>query len=76
MPALRPVHFQRLVRVFEQAGFRNDRQEADHLIYVKAGVRRPIMIPMYQAVPLFIIKNRLRTPGISRDRYFEFLKDS
>lgn len=76
MPALRPVHFQRLVRVFEQDGFRYDRQEGDHLIYVKAGVRRPIVIPMYHAVPLFIIKNLLRTSGMSRERYFELLKDS
>jgi len=51
MPALRPVYFQRLVRVFEQDGFRYDRQEGDHLIYVKAGVRRPLVIPMYHAVP-------------------------
>ena len=76
MPALRPVHFQRLVRVFEQDGFRYDRQEGDHLIHVKAGVRRPVVIPMYHAVPLFIIKNSLRTSGISRERYFELLQDS
>ena len=76
MPALRPVHFKRLVNVFEQDGFRYDRHEGDHLIYVKAGVRRPIVIPMYQAVPLFIIKNLLRTSGMSRERYFELLKNS
>ena len=76
MPALRPVHFQRLVRVFEQDGFRYHRQEGDHLIYVKAGVRRPIVIPAYHAVPLFIIKNLLRTSGMSRERYFELLKDA
>jgi predicted RNA binding protein YcfA (HicA-like mRNA interferase family) len=76
MPALRPLHFHRLIRVFEQDGFRFDRQEGDHRIYVKAGVRRPIVIPMYRAVPLFIIKNLLRTSGMSRERYFELLKDS
>ena len=76
MPALRPVHFQRLIRVFEQDGFRFDRQEGDHRVYVKAGVRRPIVIPMYHAVPLFIIKNLLRTSGMSRERYFELLEDS
>ena len=76
MPALRPVHFQRLIRVFERDGFRFDRQEGDHRVYVKAGVRRPIVIPMYHAVPLFIIKNLLRTSGMSRERYFELLQDS
>ena len=60
--------------MFEQDGFRFDRQEGDHRIYVKAGVRRPIVIPMYRAVPVFIIKNLLRTSGMSRERYFELLK--
>jgi hypothetical protein len=31
------------------------------------------VIPKYAAVPVFIIKNNLRTGGISRDRYFELL---
>lgn len=74
MAALRPVHYQRLIGVFEQEGFRFDRQEGDHLIYVKAGVRRPLVIPTYRTVPIFIIKNLLRTSGMSRERYFELLR--
>jgi len=76
MAAIRPVHFQRLIRVFEQDGFRFDRQVGDHLIYVRAGVRRPLVIPMYRAVPVFIVKNLLRTSGMSRERYFELLNES
>ena len=75
MPAIRPVPFQRLVRIFGQDGFTYDRQEGDHRIYVKAGVKRPLVIPTYHAVPIFIIKNLLRTSGMSRDRYFELLKE-
>ena len=74
MAAIRPVPYQSLVRVFEQDGFRYDRQEGDHRIYVKAGVRRPLVIPTYHAVPVFIIKNLLRTSGMSRERYFELLR--
>jgi predicted RNA binding protein YcfA (HicA-like mRNA interferase family) len=76
MAAIRPVHYQSLIRVFEQDGFRFARQEGDHRIYVKAGVRRPLVIPMYRAIPVFIIKNLLRTSGMSRERYFELLKES
>lgn len=76
MAAIRPVHFQRLIHVFEQDGFRFDRQEGDHLIYVKAGVRRPLVIPMYRAVPVFVIKNLLRTSSMPRQRYFDLLKES
>ena len=57
MAAIRPVHFQILIRVFEQDGFLFDRQEGDHRIYAKAGLKRPLVIPLYRAVPVFIIKN-------------------
>ncbi len=76
MAAIRPVHFQVLIRVFEQDGFSFDRQEGDHRIYIKAGLKRPLVIPLYRAVPVFIIKNLLRTSGMSRERYFELLKDA
>jgi len=45
MPAIRPVPYHRLVHVFEQDGFRYARTERDHEIYVKQGVRRPLVIP-------------------------------
>ena len=62
--------------MFEKDGFRFDRQEGDHRIYVKAGMLRPLVIPMYRAVPVFNIKNLLRTSGISRERYFGLLRTS
>jgi predicted RNA binding protein YcfA (HicA-like mRNA interferase family) len=73
MPALRPVPNSTLVAVFEQDGFVFDRQRGDHLIYTKAGVIRPLVIPAYHEVPVFIIKNPLRTAAMSRERYFELL---
>lgn len=74
MPAIKPVGYKRLVKVFEQEGFTFNRQSGDHLIYVKPGIKRPVVIPMYDAVPVFIIKNLLRTAGMSRERYFELLE--
>jgi len=74
MPPLNPVHYRRLVSIFEKEGFRFARQNGDHLIYTKAGCKRPLVIPMYHAVPVFIIKNLLQTSGFSRDRYFELLE--
>lgn len=79
MPALRPVHYSALVKVFERDGFTFCRQSGDHLIYTKAAkysnaaVIRPLVIPAYHEVPVFIIKNLLRTAGMSRERYFELL---
>jgi predicted RNA binding protein YcfA (HicA-like mRNA interferase family) len=75
MPAIKPVSYQVLVKIFEQDGFTFDRQRGDHLIYTKSGAKRPIVIPMYSAVPVFIIKNLLRTSGMSRERYFDLLEN-
>ena len=43
------------------------------MIYTKRGVLRPIVIPKYTNIPVFIIKNNLRSGGINRERYFELL---
>lgn len=73
MPPLRPVSYKTLTRVFEQDAFVFRRQHGDHLIYTKPGVRRPLVVPTYDEVPVFIIKNLLRSAGMSRERYFELL---
>jgi hypothetical protein len=48
------------------------------MVFTKPGVIRPVVIPKYAALPVFIIKNNLiknnlRTARISRERYFELL---
>ena len=71
MPRLSAVSYRELVKVFEADGFRCVRIEGDHLVFTKLGVIRPVVIPKYAAVPVFIIKNNLRTAGMSLDRYFK-----
>lgn len=73
MPRLVPVHYRKLVKVFESFGFVLDRTEGDHLIYIKPDVKRPIVIPTYREVPVFIIKNNLEVAGISREEFFRLL---
>jgi len=51
----------------EKAGFKCVRTECDLFVYVKPGVARPVVIPDWDEVPVLIIKNNLRTAGISRD---------
>ncbi len=70
---LRPLPWEKLVRIFERDGFTIVRQEGDHLVLTKAAIARPLVIPRYHAVPVFIIRNNLRTAGMSRDRFFELL---
>ena len=73
MPKLSPVSYKRLARVLEAEGFSCVRIEGDHMVFTKPAVSRPVVIPKYAAVPVFVIKNNLRTAGISRERYFELL---
>ena len=73
MPRITPVHWTALEKVFLAAGFRFARQEGSHRAYIKLGISRPIVIPTYDEIPVAIIRNNLRTAGISRDEYFRLL---
>ncbi len=74
MPKFAPTDWRKLEKVFLEAGFRFARQEGSHRSYVKAGVSRPVVIPAYREVPVFVIRNNLKTAGISRDEYFRLLE--
>jgi predicted RNA binding protein YcfA (HicA-like mRNA interferase family) len=73
MAAIKPIHYSKLVRVFELDGWIHSRTKDDHLSLIKPGYKRPVVIPKWDLVPLFIIQNNLRTAGMSRERYFELL---
>jgi len=73
MPKISPVSYSKLVKVFKKIGFKIVREESSHLMLVKDGVLRPVVIPKYSAIPVFIIKNNLRVAGISREDYFKLL---
>ena len=74
MPKFSPEHWPTVEAVFLAAGFRFARQEGSHRSYVKNEVARPVVIPAYKDVPVFIIRNNLKTAGLSRDDYFSLLE--
>jgi len=47
----------------------------DHRIYKRADLKRPIVIPADDELPVFIIRNNLRTLGLSHEEYLELLKN-
>ena len=74
MPKITPVDYRTLIRVFELDGFTVKRQKGDHIILVKPGVLRPVVITSSpRKVPVTHIRTNLTTAGISRERYFELL---
>lgn len=76
MTKLTPQSPQRLIKVFERFGFTvSKRRPGDHMTMRKPGCRRPLVIPDYREVPVFIILNNLHTAGVSRDEYLKTLED-
>jgi predicted RNA binding protein YcfA (HicA-like mRNA interferase family) len=75
MPKITPIHWKQLEKVFLSVGFRFARQERSHRSYTKPGVPRPIVIPTYDQVPISIIRNNLKTAGITREEYFVLLEE-
>jgi predicted RNA binding protein YcfA (HicA-like mRNA interferase family) len=72
---LSPVNWKILEKVFLETGFRFVRQKGSHRAYAKEGVNRPVIIPTYSEVPVAIIRNNLKTAGISREEYLRFLNE-
>jgi predicted RNA binding protein YcfA (HicA-like mRNA interferase family) len=71
---IRSTHYQVQVKIFEMAGCVYFRTKGDHLIYHYSGAIRPVIIPKYKEVPVFVIKNNMRVIGMSREKYFELLE--
>lgn len=69
-----PIHYKKLCFLFEKQGWKYTRTKGDHLVYTKSGFLRPVIIPAYKTVPVFIILNNLRTAKISREKYLELMK--
>ena len=70
---IRPTHYKIQAKAFEKAGCTYVRTKGDHLIYHYPGAIRPVIIPKYKEVPIFVIKNNMRVVGMSRENYLELL---
>ena len=76
MPRITPVHYRTLVKIFELDGFTVQRTRGDHIVTTKPGVKRPVAIKTSpRKVPVTHIRTNMTTAGMSRERYFELLKE-
>ncbi len=72
---IRPTHYQVQIKIFEKFGGLYSRTKGDHMIYHYPGTIRPIIIPKYKEVPTFVIRNNMRTIGMTRNEYFALLEE-
>lgn len=66
-----PVGWKKFEKFLFKIGCEFKREKGDHRIYWKKGLKRPVVIPRDEELPVFVIHNNLRILGISKD---EFLK--
>ena len=71
MPHIIPVHWKKFEKFLLFVGCVLVREKGDHRIYTRAGLIRPIVIPRDSALPVFLIRNNLRTLTISVEEYIK-----
>jgi len=74
MPSVTPIHWKKFEKFLIYVGCEFKRQKGDHRVYWRSGLIRPIILPTYKSLPVFIIRNNLRTLGIDHNDYLEILK--
>lgn len=75
MPRLNPVSWKKFEKFLLFAGCVFIREHGDHRIYIRADLKRPVVIVKEKSLPVFIIRNNLRILGISTKEYLEILKN-
>lgn len=75
MQRVAPISWQKFEKFLLSIGCNFERQKGDHLIYSKKGLKRPVVIPKEKELPIFIIRNNLRTLNFTTEEYLKILKN-
>lgn len=75
MSRLKSVSWRKFEKFLIYVGCYFVRQKGDHLIYWRSDLKRPIVIPKDKEIPIFIIKNNLKTLGISVKEYLKIMEN-
>ena len=73
MPQIGPVNHKTLLKVFQLFGCEYKRKKGSHHILIYPAAKRAVIIPEYDEIDVEIIKNNMRTVGMTREKYFELL---
>ena len=75
MGGLSPIHHKTLEKVVLAVGCTFVRQTSSHRVYWREDQLRPVIIPTYKSVPVFIIRNVIRQLKITPEAYLRILND-
>ncbi len=74
MPHLTPVSRKKFEKFLNYIGCKLKRQKGDHLIYDREDLKRPVVFAIDKDIPVFIVRNNLRTLGMSPEEFLQILK--
>ena len=69
MSKIPPHSGKEMIAALLRAGFTQDRTSGDHVVLTKPGLARPVIVPLWDELPDFVVSNNIRTAGISRKEY-------
>jgi predicted RNA binding protein YcfA (HicA-like mRNA interferase family) len=72
---IKPTDYQTQMKIFEAAGCTLVRTQGDHLVYHFPEAKRPVVIPKYKEIPVFIIRNNMKVIGLSVEKYLLLLEN-
>ena len=75
MPRILPTDWKVQLKIFESYGCQNKRKKGSHHILDYPNAKRAVVIPEYEEIDIDIIKNNMRTVGMTREEYFKLLKE-
>ena len=73
MAHLTPIHWRKFEKFLLFVGCNFDREKGDHRIYWREGLKRPVVIPRDEELPVFIIRNNLRILGVDPEKYLTII---
>lgn len=73
MSRITPIPWRKFEKFVLYVGCKFDRQRGDHLIYIRSDLKRPVVFPEDDQIPVFIIRNNLRILKISSEEYLEIM---
>lgn len=74
MQKIKPTDWRTQVKIFEKYGCVFVRQKGDHLIFHHRNAKRAVVIPKYDEIPVTVIRNNMKTVGMSREEYFSIIE--
>ena len=74
MARLTPISWKEFEKFLLFFGVQIQASKGSHRVYTRSGLKRPLVVPAYGEIPIFIIRNNLRLLNMSVEEYLEISK--